>query len=348
MINLVQLNKVYQSNGEDTLALKDINLHIARGEIVGVVGKSGAGKSTLIRCVNLLERPTTGTVEVAGQDLMVMSPAELMIARRQLGMIFQHFNLLQSATVYDNIALPLTLARHSRQDIERTILPLLELVELSDKRFNYPGQLSGGQKQRVAIARALANNPKVLLCDEATSSLDPQTTRSILALLDNINRQMGLTILLITHEMDVVKQICDRVAILEKGEIVEQATTTDFFIRPETAYAAALSQSSFHHELPEVIQQQLVSQAVAASSPLLRILFQGDRAQEALISNVVQHFGLEINILQANIELIHKQIWGIMIVEIVNRNDKFSAAIKYLESNGLIVELLGYLEHAHH
>lgn len=346
MISLLQLNKLYQCGGQDIVALKNINLQVSQGEIFGVVGKSGAGKSTLIRCVNLLERPTSGSIRVAGQDLTGLSAAELVIARRQIGMIFQHFNLLESATVFDNIALPLVLAGQSKKTIVNHVLPLLELVELADKMHHYPSELSGGQKQRVAIARALANKPKVLLCDEATSALDPQTTKSILRLLDNINQQMGLTILLITHEMEVVKQICDRVGILEKGEIVEQATTTDFFIKPKTVHASALSQAALNHELPNVIQQQLILHPVAGSNPLLRILFQGERVQEPLISDVVHHFGLEINILQANIELIHKQALGIMIVEVFNPNDKLSAAINYLENKGLIVELLGYLKHA--
>lgn len=345
MINLAQLNKVYQSEAGDIHALKDINLQVQEGEIFGVLGKSGAGKSSLIRCVNLLERPTSGRVEVAGRDLTAMTPRQLVEARRDIGMIFQHFNLLQSATVYDNVALPLQFAGVAKAETAAAVLPLLELVELADKQYNYPHELSGGQKQRVAIARALANKPKVLLCDEATSALDPQTTRCILKLLDNINQQLKLTILLITHEMDVVKQICDKVAILEQGEIVEQATTTDFFIKPKTAYAAALSRAHMNHELPEIIQQQLLASPVPLANPLLRIFFQGERAQEPLISNIIKQFGFEINILQANIELIHKQTLGIMIVEVFNQNDKLPAAIAYLENKGLIVEVLGYLKH---
>lgn len=346
MIQLSQLNKVYPGTQGEITALKDINLHVAAGEIFGVVGKSGAGKSTLIRCVNLLERPSSGFVQVAGQELTTLSPLDLALCRRQIGMIFQHFNLLQSATVYDNVALPLVLAGQAQSTIKARVLALLELVQLTDKQHYYPRTLSGGQKQRVAIARALANQPQVLLCDEATSALDPQTTKSILSLLDNINQQMGVTILLITHEMEVVKQICDRVAILERGEIVEQATTADFFIQPKTTYAAALSQAAANHELPDIILQQLVAQPVAASRPVLRIIFRGASVQEPLISDVVQQFNFAINILQANIELIHKQTLGIMIVEVWHANDQLATAVQYLQNKGLIVELLGYRKYA--
>lgn len=343
MINLTQVYKTYQSDSGDVAALRNINLQVMPGEIFGIVGKSGAGKSTLIRTVNLLERPTSGRVEVAGQQLTSLSRHQLALARRQIGMIFQHFNLLQSATVYDNVALPLKLAGYSRQAIAAKVSPLLELVGLADKEKNYPQEISGGQKQRVSIARALANEPKVLLCDEATSALDPQTTKSILKLLDDINQQMGLTILLITHEMDVVKQICDRVAILEQGEIIEQTTTAEFFIKPKTAVAAALSRAALNHELPAAIQQQLSILPLAGGKPVLRIVFQGEKVQEPLISDVVQQFNLQLNILQANIEQIHKLTLGIMVVEVFNPNAHLADAIQYLESKGLIVELLGYL-----
>lgn len=348
MINLNNVSKTYQSDQGQVHALKDINLAVKQGEIFGVVGKSGAGKSTLIRCVNLLERPTSGTVEVAGQELTALSERELTKARRQIGMIFQHFNLLQSASVFDNIALPLVFAGLKVAEIESIVSPLLALVELQDKRNNYPAELSGGQKQRVAIARALACEPKVLLCDEATSALDPQTTKSILKLLSEINQRMGLTILLITHEMDVVKQICDRVAVLEKAELVEQASIVDFFMKPKTASATAMSRSALHVELPEIIQQQLIAEAFAGGIPLLKIIFQGERVQEPLISDVVQHFQLELNIIQANIEIIHQQTFGIMMVEIFNPNDKLSQAISYLENKGLQVEILGYITHANY
>ncbi|CAM4412791.1 MAG: Methionine import ATP-binding protein MetN [Legionellaceae bacterium] len=345
MIHLSHINKFYLNGKEKYHVLNDIQLQVNKGEIFGVVGKSGAGKSTLIRCVNLLERPDSGIVKVNGQDLTAMSKRELILARREMGMIFQHFNLLQSATVYQNIALPLLLSGLSSAKIKKRVDSLLELVALNDKKLNYPSELSGGQKQRVAIARALANNPRILLCDEATSALDPQTTKNILTLLDTINQEMGLTILLITHEMDVIKQVCDRVAILEKGIIIEEASTTDFFMAPKTLEAAALSQSSSHHELPEILKSQIVSNPDKGAKPLLRILFRGENAQEPLISNAIHQYHLSLNILQANIEQIHKQKLGIMIVEVINENNHLTDAINYLRSKGLIVELLGYISH---
>ena len=234
MITFKNISKTFRGSGGLVHALSDVSLHVPEGCIYGVIGSSGAGKSTLIRCANLLEAPTEGEVLVAGQNLVELSSAELRKARREIGMIFQHFNLLSSRTVYQNIALPLELAGQSAAEIEKAITPLLELVGLEDKRNSYPSQLSGGQKQRVAIARALASQPKVLLCDEATSALDPQTTVSILNLLRDINKKLGLTILLITHEMDVVKSICDRVAILSQGRVIEENDVESFFLSPKT------------------------------------------------------------------------------------------------------------------
>ncbi|MFA0410826.1 ATP-binding cassette domain-containing protein, partial [Vibrio splendidus] len=224
MIKVNQVNKVFYQGTKEINALIDINLHIPQGQIFGVIGSSGAGKSTLIRCVNMLEAPTSGEVIVDGIDLTKLSKSELSEARRNIGMIFQHFNLLSSRTVFNNVALPLELAGRDKAAIEAKVSELLELVGLSDKRDTYPANLSGGQKQRVAIARALASDPKVLLCDEATSALDPATTQSILELLREINRKLSITILLITHEMDVVKSICHEVAIIGDGELVEKGT----------------------------------------------------------------------------------------------------------------------------
>ncbi len=225
MIKLSNITKVFQQGSRSISALSDVTLHVPAGQIYGVIGASGAGKSTLIRCANMLERPTSGTVLVDGQDLTSLSEGELTRARRQIGMIFQHFNLLSSRTVFGNVALPLELDNTPRAEIKKRVVELLELVGLSDKHDAYPANLSGGQKQRVAIARALASNPKVLLCDEATSALDPATTRSILELLKDINRRLGLTILLITHEMDVVKRICDQVAVISQGQLIEKTAS---------------------------------------------------------------------------------------------------------------------------
>ncbi|HXO75314.1 MAG TPA: ATP-binding cassette domain-containing protein, partial [Puia sp.] len=231
-------------------ALTDVSLEIAEGEIFGVIGSSGAGKSTLIRCINLLERPTTGNVIVGGQDLVSLSSRELTRTRRRIGMIFQHFNLLSSRTVFENVAFPLELSGTPKEEITRRVTELLTLVGLLEKQSDYPVSLSGGQKQRVAIARTLANNPTVLLCDEATSALDPETTRSILALLKDINRRFRITILLITHEMNVVKAICDRVAVISEGQLIEQGTVREIFSHPRTELTREFIKSSLHFSVP--------------------------------------------------------------------------------------------------
>lgn len=233
MIELKHITKHFNHKNGQVVALDDVSLTVPEGKIFGVIGASGAGKSTLIRCVNLLERPSSGTVTVDGKALMKLSPSELARERRHIGMIFQHFNLLSSRTVFQNIAFPLELEGQSKQEISKRVHELLALVGLEDKAQDYPARLSGGQKQRVAIARTLASNPRVLLCDEATSALDPATTKSILALLKDINRRLNITILLITHEMRVVKNICDEVAVISSGKLIEQGAVDEVFSNPK-------------------------------------------------------------------------------------------------------------------
>jgi len=247
MIRLSNVQKTYAARrgSDEHVALRGINLDIAAGEIVGVIGRSGAGKSTLIRCINLLEMPTSGSVTVDGTDVTRLSKRDLPLFRRQLGMVFQHFNLLSSRTVFDNIALPLELAGASKADIAKAVDPLLPLVGLEDKRDRYPAELSGGQKQRVGIARALSSNPKVLLCDEVTSALDPETTRQILTLLKDINKRLGLTMVVITHEMAVVKALCDRVAVMDGGVIVEEGGVEGIFANPKHATTQSLLADEF-------------------------------------------------------------------------------------------------------
>lgn len=247
MIRLSNVQKTYPARrgSEAHKALHGINLDIAAGEIVGVIGRSGAGKSTLIRCINLLEMPTSGSVVVDGTDVTTLPKRDLPLFRRQLGMVFQHFNLLSSRTVYDNIALPLELAGASKAEIAAAVDPLLPLVGLDDKRDRYPAELSGGQKQRVGIARALSSNPKVLLCDEVTSALDPETTRQILTLLKDINQRLGLTMVVITHEMAVVKALCDRVAVMDSGVIVEEGEVAGIFAKPVHATTRSLLADEF-------------------------------------------------------------------------------------------------------
>lgn len=344
MIKLVNIAKTYPSLSQSIYALHDINLTIRQGEIFGIVGQSGAGKSTLLRCINLLERPSLGQVWIAGQELTALNASELRSVRRQIGMIFQSFNLLTAKTVYENIALPLKFAHYSKSKIHAAIAPLLKLTGLSDKQHAYPAQLSGGQKQRVAIARALASQPNVLLCDEATSALDPQTTQTILQLLKDINQRLGITIVLITHQVDVVKSICDRVALLDQGSIVEVADIVSFFTDPKTSLAKKFVSLSLKHELPPLLQKRLRTQKKAHSHTVLRIIFQGHAAAEPLIAHVMREMGIHLNILQANIECLKETILGIMVVEVMGDQAPLPQGIHYLTKKGLHIEIIGYVD----
>mgnify|MGYP000016602758 FL=1 len=269
MIELVNVEKTYHTSSGDIHALKRTSLTINQGEIFGIIGLSGAGKSTLIRCINMLEVPTAGQVFVDGEELTAMTETQLRKARQNIGMIFQHFNLLASRTVFDNIAFPLEIQGLGKDEIKKRVEPLLELVQLQDRADHYPSQLSGGQKQRVGIARALASNPKVLLCDEATSALDPQTTKSILNLLRDINQRLNLTIVMITHQMEVVKEICDRVAVIENGSIIEEGNMVDVFTNPQNQTTKEFVKSVDKNTLPESLKSTPVSREYfdGASSP---------------------------------------------------------------------------------
>ncbi len=285
MIKLNNITKIFTLPDKKLTALNNVSLHVPKGQICGVIGASGAGKSTLIRCVNLLERPTHGAVVIDDVDLTQLSDAELVKTRRQIGMIFQHFNLLTSRTVFENVALPLELENKSKAEIQEKTTALLALVGLSDKHNVYPANLSGGQKQRVAIARALASDPKVLLCDEATSALDPATTQSILKLLKEINRTLGITILLITHEMEVVKRICDQVAVIDKGRLIEQGTVSEIFSNPKTELAQEFISSTFHITLPEEYLENLSDTPKHAKSyPIIKFEFTGRSVDAPLLS----------------------------------------------------------------
>lgn len=344
MIKLANITKIYNNLVTPIYALRDINLTINPGEIFGIVGQSGAGKSTLLRCINLLERPSLGQVWIDEQELTALKPADLRLVRRQIGMIFQQFNLLAAKTVYENIALPLKFAHYSTSQIHNAIVPLLELTGLKDKQQAYPGQLSGGQKQRVAIARALASRPKVLLCDEATSALDPQTTQTILQLLKDINQRLGITIVLITHQVDVVKSICDRVALIDQGSIIEVADIVSFFTTPKTNLAKKFVSLSLKHELPPLLQKRLSTHKKINSHAVLRIIFQGQAAAEPLIAHVMREMGIHLNILQANIECLKQTILGIMVVEVVGDQTALPQGIQYLTDKGLHVEIMGYVD----
>lgn len=339
MIRLKNITKKFH----DLVALDDVSLDVSRGSICGVIGKSGAGKSTLIRCVNLLEKPDTGEVEIDGVNLTNLSPSKLREQRRSIGMIFQHFNLLSSKTVYENIALPLKLIGISAKQIQEIVTPLLELTELSDKKDSYPRQLSGGQRQRVAIARALVTQPKVLLCDEATSALDPKTTKSILNLLKDINKKFGITILLITHEIEVVKDICDQVAVLDEGKIVEQSSTFTLFTHPKTLIAKELIRNALKLELPDEIKARLHIESKPEATPVIRLCFIGKTSTEPLLSTMVSKFNVHFNILQANIDLVQEQTIGIMVVELLGETEEIKQGLTYLEEQGLQTEVIGYV-----
>ena len=345
MIKLKNVSKIFDVSGKKLTALDNVSLDIPKGHICGVIGASGAGKSTLIRCVNLLEKPTVGSVIIDGKDLTQLSDAELVLERRNIGMIFQHFNLLSSRTVFGNVALPLELEGTPKEKIDAKVNELLSLVGLSDKKNVYPSNLSGGQKQRVAIARALASNPKVLLCDEATSALDPATTHSILKLLKEINRTLGITILLITHEMDVVKRICDLVAIIDHGKLIEQGSVSDIFSNPKTELAQQFIRSTFSVNLPdEYLDNLLQTQKHAKSYPIIKFEFTGRSVDAPLLSQASKKFGVELSILTSQIEYAGGVKFGFTVAEVEGDEDAITQTKIYLMENNVRVEVLGYVE----
>jgi D-methionine transport system ATP-binding protein len=342
MIHLQGISKTYLHRKKALKALHQIDLTVQKGEIFGIIGLSGAGKSTLLRMVNLLELPTEGKVLIDGVELNAKNTQQLRDTRQQIGMIFQHFNLLNSETVFDNIALPLKFAHWSSDDIEKRVIELLELVGLTEKRHAYPAQLSGGQKQRVAIARALALHPKILLCDEATSALDPHTTHNILQLLQEINRKLNLTILLITHEMDVIKHICHQVAVLDHGHLVEQGSSIDIFIHPEHDVTRRFVESYMGLTLPEDIQLKLQPTPNGIALPLLKLAFRGESALRPLIAELMAHCETGVNILLANMQVIQQETMGVTILMLQNPAAEQSA-LTFLQSLGVRVEVLGYV-----
>lgn len=343
MIELINVEKTYYSKAGDIHALNKTNLHIKEGEIFGIIGLSGAGKSTLVRCINMLEKPTAGQVFVDGAELTAMNDSQLRKARQSIGMIFQHFNLLASRTVYDNIAFPLEIQGLSKAEIEKRVRPLLELVQLETRANYYPSQLSGGQKQRVGIARALASNPKVLLCDEATSALDPQTTKSILELLLDINKKMHLTIVMITHQMEVVRTVCDRVAVIEHGDIIEEGSMIDVFTNPQHPTTKEFTKSVINAETPDMIKQKNLSATYVNGSKLLvRVSFLGDSAGEPIISSLVKRFSVDISILYGNIDQLKDMPFGTLIIEVCGDKEAIDHALDYLHKQNLKTEVIGY------
>jgi len=329
MIEVKNLCKTFQTKEGRVDAAKNISFEISKGEIFGIIGLSGAGKSTLVRCLNLLERPDSGEVLVEGKSLLTMTEKDLRMARQNIGMIFQHFNLLMQRNVLDNICFPMEIAKVPRAEAKKRAMELLETVSMTDKAAAYPAQLSGGQKQRVAIARVLANNPQILLCDEATSALDPQTTRSILELLQNISRNRGITIVVITHEMSVVQQICDRVAVLDAGSLVEQGTVKEIFTSPKTEAAKRLIHGNNIKPVDEVTSKRMI-----------RIVFDGQSSYEPVIGNVTLMFNTPVNIMYADTKDIGGSAVGEMILQLPDDPVTAQRMIDYLKERKLGVEEL--------
>lgn len=341
MIEIKALTKTYGKGAKATTALAELDLTIQKGEIFGIIGHSGAGKSTLIRCINLLERPTSGEVWVDGVNLTELGKQGLQKQRRKIGMIFQHFNLLSSATVYDNVAFPLKLANAPKAEIDRKVKEMLSLVGLENHSGKYPAQLSGGQKQRVGIARALASDPAVLLCDEATSALDPQTTASILKLLLDINEKYNLTIVLITHEMHVIQSICDRVAVIHQGGIVEQGPVTEVFLKPQHEVTRDFIQrDDASAELLAGIAPVKGDALANGASQLVRISFLGEKTYEAILSRTVRKTGVDFAILQGTISTIKQVPYGQLTVRFEGEPASIRQTMDELVEQGLDVEVL--------
>ncbi len=334
MIKIKNLSKVFTSDKEKLIAVKDVSLNIKKGEIFGIIGLSGAGKSTLIRCLNRLEEPTEGRIFIDGVELTTLNKEELRKERKEIGMIFQHFNLLSQKTVFENIAFPLQLEKMEPDKINNRVNELLEYVDLKDKKDNYPSQLSGGQKQRVAIARAIANNPKILLSDEGTSALDPKTTRSILELLKKIRDELDITIVMITHQMEVVKEICDRVTIMENGEVVEENTVENLFREPKTKIA-----QTFINSLQGNIEEEIINPN-DFKGKLIRLSFLGDSAKRPIVSKVIRNFNIDVNILSGNINKLQSSSVGHLILELIGEVEEINKALSFLENEDVHVEVI--------
>lgn len=341
MIELSHITKDYGTGRNQVHAVQDVTLSIHTGEVFGIIGFSGAGKSTLVRCINLLERPTTGTVTVDGKEVTALSPKELRLARKKIGMIFQHFNLMQSRTVFSNVAYPLRGSGLDKQEIKKKVHHLLELVGIADKADAYPAQLSGGQKQRVAIARALANDPSVLLCDEATSALDPQTTKAILQLLNNLNQTLGITIVVITHEMEVVKKICDRVAVMEHGHVVEQGDVFNVFANPRQDVTKSFIQTTSNlRHIEDLISEDSPVARLEPGQLIARLSYVQRNVSEPLISTVSRKFDISLNIIFADIAIVQNAPIGGTVAIISGEPHQIAQAIDYLLERNVNVEVI--------
>ena len=341
MIELTHISKNFASGGRTVHAVQDVSLSIGKGEIFGIIGFSGAGKSTLVRCINLLERPTSGSVTVDGKEMTALSARELRQARKKIGMIFQHFNLMPSRTVFGNVAYPLRGSGLSREQIADKVQRLLELVGIGDKAEAYPKQLSGGQKQRVAIARALANDPNVLLCDEATSALDPQTTKAILRLLKNLNEKLGITVVIITHEMAVVKEICDRVAVMEHGRVVEQGEVFNVFADPRQEITRSFIHTTSNlRKIEELIEEDSPVVQLKPGELIVRLSYIQRNVSEPLISTVSRKFDITLNIIFSDIAIVQNAPIGGTVAIISGKREQITQAMQYLSEKNVGVEVI--------
>lgn len=355
MIEIKNLEKTYDINNHSVHAVNDVSITINDGDIYGVIGYSGAGKSTLVRCINFLERPEAGTINISGFGKVIANAGRLYLERdgkprplldkdlrtlrKSIGMIFQHFNLLDRSTVFDNIAYPLKYRNYTKNEIRNRVNELLKLVDLEDKRDVYPSQLSGGQKQRVAIARALADSPKVLLCDEATSALDPDATESILRLLKELNEKLGLTIVLITHEMAVIKEIANHVAVMENGRVVEDGEVYDIFASPERSITKRfVGTSNGLGKISKLIDDKAVDAVPTDRKKLIKLTFIRSSVNDALISRVSRKFDVDLSIVLANVDLVEDTPLGNIIVELSGEAERVEAALKYIEECGVRIE----------
>ncbi len=334
MITINNLTKTFESESTRVKAIDGISLNIDKGQIFGIIGYSGAGKSTVLRCINRLEEPTSGQILIDGVDISSLSKEDLRRERKNIGMIFQNFNLLAQENVFNNIAFPLKAEKLAKNQIEERVNLLLKYVELEDKKYSYPRELSGGQKQRVAIARALANNPKVLLSDEATSALDPKTTKSILQLLSKIQKEMGLTIVMITHQMEVVKEICERVAIMENGRIVEENTVKEIFRNPKTKTAKLFIDSLQGDVEEEFLDPQFFK------GKLIRLSFLGENSKAPIVSKLIKTFDVDVNILSGNINKLQESNVGHLILELIGPDEQVENSIDFLKDNQIHVEVI--------
>lgn len=341
MIRLENVSKTFTDSNKEVHAVNNVSLTINDGDIFGIIGFSGAGKSTLVRCINLLEKPTDGKVFVDDAEIMALSGKELRKARKKIGMIFQHFNLMPSRTIFGNVAYPLRGSGLSKEEIKEKVHHLLELVGISEKENAFPSQLSGGQKQRVAIARALANDPNILLCDEATSALDPQTTKSILKLLQQLNQTLGITVVVITHEMAVVKEICNRVAVMDQGDVVEEGEVFHVFASPkEPLTRSFIKTTSNLQKIEELIAADSPVVATKKGELIVRLSYVEKNTSEPLISMVTQKFGIILNIVFADVEIVQNAPIGGTVAIVSGEGSRIDEALQYLRDKNVGVEVI--------